>query len=187
MVSGKFCSMPLRHYGDAFCNFPFGCFVLGYFTVATRLASSTKRMLYDMAPGLVAGSIILGILLGQHIVGDSTAALMLTAVIVTNTVYETFLMFLLGYALIEFPREIWNCSNLEGYKLRVEQKAASEFKDIQDAQLSMSLCVSDVLKTNKMITTHSDPAVAAAMAILVAGMLIVVTFVLCNFSFNYII
>ena len=108
-------------------------------------------MLYDNGPGVIAGVIILGILLGQHVVADNSSALLLAAVIVTNTVYETILMFLLGYALIEFPREIWNCSDLDNYLLRVQQKAASEFKDIQDAQLAVSLVVSDCLKTNKMV------------------------------------
>lgn len=46
---------------------------------------------------------------------DSDAnALKLTAVIVTNTVYELGLMFLLGYSLVEFPRSIWLESDVEG-------------------------------------------------------------------------
>ena len=116
-----------------------------------RMGSSFKRMLIDMGPALIAGVIVLGILLGQHVVADNSAALLLTAVIVTNTVYETFLMFLLGYALVEFPREIWNSSDLDNYLLRVQMRASAEFKDIQDSQLTVSLCVSDVLKTNKMV------------------------------------
>lgn len=127
-------------------------------------------MAFDNGIGLVAGAIILGVLIDQHVVASSGSALMLTAVIVTNTVYETFLMFLLGYALIEYPREIWNQSNIDSHLLRVQQRASAEFKAIQDAQLSVSLCVSDVLKTAKMVSTHSEKAIQDAMAILVAGM-----------------
>ncbi len=90
-------------------------------------------------------------MLGQKVVGDNADALKLAAVIVTNTVYEAFLMFLLGYSLIEFPRGIWNQANLDGYLLRTQMKAASQFKDISDAQLSVSLCVSDVLKTKGQV------------------------------------
>ena len=63
------------------------------------MLSSFKRMGIDNGPGLVAGVIILGILIDQKVVTSNSDALMLAAVIVTNTVYETFLMFLLGYAL----------------------------------------------------------------------------------------
>jgi hypothetical protein len=133
------------------------------------MASSFKRMAFDNGIALIAGVIILGILIGQHVVSSSSAALMLTAVIVTNTVYETFLMFLLGYALIEYPRELWNQSDLDAYLLRVQMRASAEFKAIQDHQLTMSLCVSDVLKTAKMVSTHSEQPVQDAMAILVAG------------------
>lgn len=133
------------------------------------MLSSFKRMGIDNGPGLVAGVIILGILIDQKVVTSNSDALMLAAVIVTNTVYETFLMFLLGYALIEYPREIWNMSDIDKYLLRVQTRASAEFKSIQDAQLSVSLCVSDVLKTAKMITTHSEQDIQNAMAILVAG------------------
>jgi hypothetical protein len=142
----------------------------GYFTVGSRLASTFKRFAFDNAVAMVAGVIILGILIGQHVVSSSTDALMLTAVIVTNTIYETMLMFLLGYALIEYPRLIWNEADIDKYLLLVQQRASAEFKSIQEASLEASLCVSDVLKTAKMVTTHSDQAVQNAMAILVAGM-----------------
>ena len=143
-----------EYYCDARSNFfIYLLFKLcaGYFTVKGRIGSSFKRMAIDNGPGLIAGVIVLGILIGQNVVTSNSDALMLAAVIVTNTVYETMLMFLLGYALIEYPREIWNSSDLEKYLLRVQMKAAAEFKDIQDSQLTVSLCVSDVLKTNKMV------------------------------------
>ena len=69
---------------------------IGYFTLGGRISSSFKRMCIDMALPTVAGVIILGILLGQKVVSSNSDALKLTAVIVTNTVYELGLMFLLG-------------------------------------------------------------------------------------------
>mmetsp|Transcript_7381 Transcript_7381/g.10461 ORF Transcript_7381/g.10461 Transcript_7381/m.10461 type:complete len:1010 (-) Transcript_7381:824-3853(-) len=140
----------------------------GYFTLGGRLASSFKRMCIDMAGGVVAGLIVLGILLGQNIVGSSADALKLAAVIVTNTVYEAFLMFLIAYALIEYPRSLWAKSNLDKFLLMVQTKAAAEFKDISDFQLSVSLAVSDVLKTKSQLASYADPKLTAAMDVLIA-------------------
>ncbi len=123
----------------------------GYFTLGGKIASSFKRMCIDMAPGVVAGLIILGILLGQNIVGNNADALKLAAIIVTNTVYETFLMFLIAYALIEYPRSIWCQSNLDLYLQQVQNKAAAEFKDISDTKLEVSLVVASVLKTKTQV------------------------------------
>jgi hypothetical protein len=108
-------------------------------------------MCYDLALGAIAGVIILGILLGQHVVDNNSNALKLAAVIVTNTVYETVLMFLLGYALIEFPRSIWDESDLEKHLLKTQMKAASDFRDISDAELDISLVVANVLKTKAQV------------------------------------
>lgn len=80
-------------------------------------------------------------------------------------------MFLLGYALVEFPRSIWQQSNLDGYLLRTQIKAASDFKDISEAQLSVSLAVSDVLKTKGQLASYADASLNSAMDILIAGAL----------------
>lgn len=113
--------------------------------------SAFKRMCFDMAIPCVAGAIILGILIDQKIVGDNAEALKLTAIILTNTIYESGLMFLLGYSLIELPRSLWQISDLDRYLLSVQMKAASEFKDISEAQLSVSLAVADVIKTKAQV------------------------------------
>ena len=118
----------------------------GYFTEKDKIISSFKRMCWDIVIPLIAGLIILGIVIGQGVVGSSVTALKLAAVIVTNTVYETLLMFLLGFALIEFPRSFWNESNLDNYLTVLQTKAAAQFANINETQLSVSLCASDVLK-----------------------------------------
>lgn len=104
-----------------------------------------------MAPGVAAGLIVLGILLGQNIVGNNADALKLAAIIVTNTVYEAFLMFLIAYALIEYPRTIWSQSDLDLYLQQTQNKAAAEFKDISDTKLEVSLVVASVLKTKTQV------------------------------------
>jgi len=140
----------------------------GYFTVGGKLWSAFKRMCFDLFVPMVVGLIILGILIGQKVVSSNADALKLAAIIVTNTMYELFLMFLLGYALVEFPRWIWSQSNIDGYLLKTQTKAAQQFKDISEAQLNVSLCVSDVLKTKTAITAYGDPALNAAMEVLIA-------------------
>jgi AcrR family transcriptional regulator len=82
---------------------------------------------------------------------NNADALKLAAIIVTNTVYETFLMFLIAYALIEYPRSIWCQSNLDLYLQQVQNKAAAEFKDISDTKLEVSLVVASVLKTKTQV------------------------------------
>lgn len=124
----------------------------GYFTVGGKLWSAFKRMCFDLFVPMVVGLIILGILIGQKVVSSNADALKLAAIIVTNTMYELFLMFLLGYALVEFPRWIWSQSNIDGYLLKTQTKAAQQFKDISEAQLNVSLCVSDVLKTKTAVS-----------------------------------
>lgn len=108
-------------------------------------------MCLDLAIPGVVGLIVLGILLGQKVVASNAEALKLATILVTNTMYQLFLMFLLGYALIEFPRSIWAQSNLDGYLLKTQTKAAQQYKDISEAQLNVSLCVSDVLKTKNAV------------------------------------
>ena len=61
------------------------------------------------------------------------------------------LMFLLGYGLVEFPRTLWTNSNLERRLLRVQQKAASEYKHLQETSLTMSMAVSDAMKTKREV------------------------------------
>lgn len=138
----------------------------GYFTLGGRLWSSFKRMFIDTVGPMVVGVIILGILIGQHVVTDNISALKLAAVLVTNTMYQLGLMFLLGYALVEFPRSVWLNSDLETELTLVQAKAAQDFKDIQEASLSVSLCVSDVLKTKSQLASYADITLTQAMDIL---------------------
>lgn len=143
---------------------------VGYFTVAGKLWSAFKRMMFDTFVPMIAGVIILGILIGQKVVPGNVEALKLAAVIVTNTMYEFGLMFLLGYSLVEYPRSLWSMSDVRGYLVKTQMKAASEFKAISEHQLSVSLVVADVLKTKAALVNYADPSLIEAMDILVSGM-----------------
>ena len=140
----------------------------GYFTVIGRVASSFKRMVVDTILGVIAGVIILGILIGQKVVPGTSSAMMLAAIIVTNCIYETFLMFLLAYGLVEFPRSVWTFSNFEQYLLKIQMKATADYKQIAEHRLSVSLEVSHVKKTADQIAGYGDPKLTAAMKILIS-------------------
>jgi hypothetical protein len=57
---------------------------------------------------------------------------------------------------------------LEGYLLRIQTKASQQFRDIAEAQLSVSLAVSDVLKTRTAVMSGVESELKDAMLVLVA-------------------
>lgn len=138
----------------------------GYFTLMGRLCSSFKRMVIDTVLGLVAGLVVLGILLGQKIVPNDPNVLKLTAIVVTNTVYEGFLMFLLAYGLVEYPKSFWECSNLEHFLLRTQMKATMDYKDISIAQLEVSEQVAHVRITKEQLAAYGDQKLNDAIDII---------------------
>jgi hypothetical protein len=123
----------------------------GYFTTASRLMSAFQRMVMDLILPAIPAAIILGILLGKHIVPSDGDALKLTLIILTNSIYEIGLMFLLAYSLVEYPRSIWLQSNYRDYLLKVQSKASHQFKIIKDTQFDVSMVVADVLKTKDAV------------------------------------
>ena len=70
--------------------------------------------------------------------------------------------------MVELPRSCWQEADIDGSLLRIQMKAASQFKDISEAQLSVSLAVSDVLKTKQQLASYADPQLQEAMDILVS-------------------
>jgi len=129
----------------------------GYYTVFSKIKNSFYRMSFDTVVPLVIGLIILGILISQKVLSDSTEALKLTVIIILNTVYELFLVLLLAYGLYEVPRGLWtNCAfNLDAYHDSIVQVASSDFKAISASQLEISLICADVLKTKEAIKSHN--------------------------------
>jgi len=133
----------------------------GHFTILSRLWNAFLIMLRDLVLAAIVGAIILGILVHYKVMPSDGAALQLTAVIVTNTIYEFFLMFLLGYGLIEFPRRWWLDANLDGMLLRTQIKAASDFADIRNDQSNMSIEYANAQKTNDKL--QSTPGVSKTL------------------------
>ena len=64
----------------------------GYFGPVARAMNSLKRLCYDIILGVVAGGILLGVLIGSKMIPSDGESLQLCAVIVTNSIYETFLI-----------------------------------------------------------------------------------------------
>lgn len=107
-------------------------------------------MLFNIA-GLVVGVVVLGVLISQKILEQNAAAIELVAIIITNVLYETFLMFLMGYGLIELPRSVWQSASLERSLLLAQMRACSDFKDISDAQIYVGQSVANILKTKNEV------------------------------------
>ena len=104
-------------------------------------------MLYDQFLALIAGIVVLASLLATKVLPPDANAILVTAIIVTNIIYEFLLMFLLGFGLVEFPRNLWIQSNTESSLKIYQMTAAKEFADIADKQLDISLIISNILKT----------------------------------------
>lgn len=139
---------------------------LGYFTIASKLISSTKRMLIDTFLALIVGIIILGILLGTKTLPANSSALLLVSVLLTNSVYQLVLMFLLGYGLIRFPLNLWNISDNELQLLQYQNTVATDFKNVSESSFNVSTAVADTYKTKEILTTrYVDQALYNAMGI----------------------
>ena len=141
----------------------------GYFTVMSRFLSAGKRMLIDQTVSIVAALVVLGVLIGEKVVPADAAALELSLIIVTNIIYETFLMFLMGYGLIEFPRGLWLQGSLAHSLTRAQTIAYNDFKLLSNSQIVVGQVVANILKTKaeKEIAIGRDPEVSKAMAVLV--------------------
>ncbi len=115
------------------------------------------QLSYQAVAGTVFSIIFFGILVGQGVIAADGTAVLLTGVLITNTIGLIFLMFLLGYGLVVFPQTLWAYGNLELRLLRIQQKAALEFKNLGDASFDISICVSNILKTKQevfLMATH---------------------------------
>ena len=116
----------------------------GFFTIGGRLSSAFYRMFVDTITSLVGGIIVMAVLLGQNVVPNNSAVLTLAAVIVTNTVYEMFLVFLLAYGLVEFPRRLWNIANLDYHLLLTQMDATADYKAISNYKVDIQEDISKI-------------------------------------------
>ena len=140
----------------------------GYFTPGARSNSSFKRWLADTVPAIVIGLIVLGLLIGSKEVPSSPAGLKIVLVTLTTAIYETMLMFLLGYGYVEFPKLFWIMSNPESMLLRMQAKVSTDFKAFQEAQLAVQKETASVLKTKEKVGAGGEPQVQEALSIMLA-------------------
>jgi hypothetical protein len=100
----------------------------------------------------VLGLIFFGILVGEGVVEANADAVLLTIVLLSNTIGLIVIMLLLGYGLVSFPQLLWHKGNLKRQLNMAQQKAASRFKDLGDVSLNMSMAVADVMKTKQEVS-----------------------------------
>ena len=128
----------------------------GNFTILSRMSSSMWYLTRDILAALILGGITLILLVHFKVMSSDLGALQLSAVIITNTIYEFFLMFLLGYGLIEYPRRYWLDADIDGQLQRTQIKASADFADIRDGQVNMSIEYANAIKTNEKLSTQSN-------------------------------
>jgi hypothetical protein len=88
-----------------FCLSPAGC--SGHFGPISKFTSSVKAYFVNNLPYMVVGAIVFGVLVGQKVLPSESSALLLTIILITNTLNLFFLMFILGYGLIAYPQMLW--------------------------------------------------------------------------------
>lgn len=138
----------------------------GFFTVKTKIANTFVQLGIQTAAAVVAGVIFFSILIARHVIGASGGAILLTAVLITNTIGLTFLMFLFGYGLVMFPITLWKRGSLNQSLLQTQHKAAQKYEVLSDISLEISLCVSDVLKTKEELARCNNSELKSAIQIL---------------------
>ena len=105
---------------------------------------------------LLVGLIVLCFLLGYGILPFDGSALLLTVVIVTNTVNLFALMFVLGYGLVAYPQMLWTSASVDASLLQAQHNAAAQFKSFSDVSAEVSQVVFRVQIIPKIHCIHKD-------------------------------
>jgi hypothetical protein len=128
----------------------------GYIGFLDRVKSTCWTMALKYGAFLVIGVIVLAILLGTNVIENSSSAVLLAVVLMSNTLNLFLLVFLLGYALIAFPRSLWDSANLDGELSRAQARAAAQFANLNDLTVEQSQTVADVRKTKQFLDTRGS-------------------------------
>ena len=116
--------------------FVLGSFVMGWqemymqsgqFTPLSRARDATKRLAKDWCLMAVGGGAFAGLLYATGAASDS-GALRMTCVALTNTLGLCAIVALLGYGLVEMPREMFKNGNLHTRNERTRMRSADAFK-----------------------------------------------------------
>lgn len=128
----------------------------GYFKFWDKVKGILIDTCYQILAGIVFGAIFFGILVGKHVIEASMSAVLLATVIMTNSIWLTFLMILLGYGFIIFPVRMWEYGSYSKQLDRIQHKASSLYENMRDDSAEISICVADILKTNDVLQRSKE-------------------------------
>lgn len=128
----------------------------GFFTVFTRLKNSLWQLSLQLLAGITCFIILFGILVGSQTVGANFYAVFLTSISITNTIWITFLMLVLGYGLIMYPYDFWTRGNHELRLTKIQKEIAKEFENVTIAYSEIYKCVANIKQTEREILFLSD-------------------------------
>lgn len=113
----------------------------GFFTIKSKIKNILIQLSYQIIIGLVLGSIFFGILVGKHIIGANMDAVLLTYVLITNTIGLGILIVLLGYGLVVYPQTMWYYGDYQYRLQQVQHKAVEEYEKMTIVHFEISMCV----------------------------------------------
>lgn len=125
----------------------------GYTGILARYKSVSSRMGYDYFLYLIAGVVVFGILMAN---GADAEAIVLTLILVCNTVNLFLLMFILGFGLIGFPKSMWVKSDIHRLLTSLQNSAAAQFRAVNDLILDHKKSVADLRKTKERLQSSQQ-------------------------------
>ena len=128
----------------------------GFLTVFSKLKNTFKKLSLVTFCMCVVCCVFFSILIFSRTVQSNLAAIFLTSVLITNTIWMMFLMLLLGYGLIMFPLHIWKKANYQLQLDKVQHKIALEFENVTNAYSQMFVCIGNIMQTKKVIIEEYD-------------------------------
>ena len=128
----------------------------GFFTIFTRVRNTCKNLSVQFIAGLIIGTIFFSILVGCKVINFSVDAILLTSILITNTMWSIFLIFLLGYGLIMYPVSVWNRNDLNTRLLKIQYQAAIEFGKLTKSYSDIFLCIIDIKRTKRLLEEDKE-------------------------------
>lgn len=123
----------------------------GYFKVIDKLKGIIHDTCYQIITGIIFCAIFFGILVGENIIKPNMNAVLLSTIIITNTIWLTFLMILLGYGFIIFPIRMYEYSSYYTQLDTIQHNASYLYENMKNDSIDISICVADILKTNDFL------------------------------------
>lgn len=121
----------------------------GFLKLKDKIKDVIIQFGYQSIVGILSIVIFFGIIVGCGIVSPNIDAILLTLILLTNTIGLLMLMVLLGYGLVVFPQIIWNYGNYNYRLNRVKNKAMIQYNQMNDCKFKISMCISNIRKTQE--------------------------------------